>query len=97
MEDVGGEHQEEGGAQEEHGPAVESLQERQSEDVEADVPAEERIHRVEGLRVQEAEDRLPLRSRLHGCEEAKDQRPGEQEFPHQRLDHQAAGQPERIL
>ncbi len=97
VEHVGHHHQHEDGAQRDQEPGVEHVVEGEAEDVEPGVLPEDRVRDVERLGVQEAEDRLPLAAGLQGGQEAEDECPGQEQPAKERLDHQPAGQAERVL
>ena len=73
---------EEGADRDEHDghqePSAHELQEREREEVEADVPAEQRIGDAEGGAVQPAEDRVPLGPAGQAEEQRRDEQEGQQ-------------------
>ena len=78
-------------------PAVHETPERQDEDEEREVAAEERVGGLEGHRVEVAEHRLPVRRRAEPRGERDDADDDRQEPADQRLDHHPSRQAELVL
>jgi hypothetical protein len=97
LQDVDGEREHDRAGDQRDGPSVDEPPERQDEDEEAQVAAEERIGDAERRRVDVAQHRLPVDGRAHPGRQRDQQQHDRQESADQGLDHHATRQPELVF
>jgi len=97
QQDVGRHAQEQRADDEGHRPPVEKAPERQPEDEEGEVLAEEGVRGAEGRGVDIAQHQLPGGARAQAGEHGDHRDHRQEESPDQRLEDRPAGQPELVV
>ncbi len=97
LQDVDRRHQHQRARHQRGGPAVEQPPEREHEEVEAEVPSEQRVHLPEGGRVEVLEHRRPRAGGAGSREEGDHRDHRQQQAAHERLEDRAARQAQLVL